>query len=279
MSGPIANSDMAAAWDGPEGQGWAANWQTYDHTIEGYSKALLTVADIKTHDRVLDIGCGNGLTSREAARTASEGSVLGVDLSSPMLTRAREQAATEGLNNLSFLQADAQVHAFEPESFDLAISRFGSMFFADPVAAFANIRKALRPSAQLHLVVWRGIADNEWMQASAQAVWTGREMPRPSPSAPGPLGLADPDHTRSVLTDAGFASVLIEPIDAPFHISDDVETAFDFVSSTGMVRGATQDLTPDQKAVAMGALHDTIAAHHGPDGVTFRSGCWLICAS
>ena len=135
MMATIANKEMAAAWDGDEGAEWARDWERYDRAVAGYQARLMAAAAIGPAQRVLDVGCGNGETSRAAARQAAAGSVLGVDLSSSMLERARQLAATEGLANVRFEQADAQVQRFEPGAFDVVVSRFGTMFFADPVAA------------------------------------------------------------------------------------------------------------------------------------------------
>jgi ubiquinone/menaquinone biosynthesis C-methylase UbiE len=143
----IANVDMAAAWDGDEGTDWARDWEHYDLGVRSHHARLMDAAAISRAERVLDVGCGNGQTTRDAARSAAEGSALGVDLSSGMIARAREIARHEKLTNVTFDVADAQVHPFEPAGYDVAMSRFGAMFFGDPVAAFTNIAQALRPGA------------------------------------------------------------------------------------------------------------------------------------
>jgi ubiquinone/menaquinone biosynthesis C-methylase UbiE len=149
----IANRDHAEAWNGPEGVHWAENADRYDAMAEGINEPLLAAARIGEGDRALDIGCGTGFLTRLAARRAGGGSVLGVDLSAPMLTRARAVAAEEGITNVRFEQGDAQVYPFPAAAFDLAVSRGGVMFFADHVAAFANIGRALRPGGRLVFAV------------------------------------------------------------------------------------------------------------------------------
>lgn len=273
----IANVDMAAAWDGDEGEDWARDWERYDRTAAGYHRRLLDAADIGSATRVLDIGCGNGQATRDAARAATEGEALGVDLSSVMLQRARELAETAGLSNARFEQADAQVHPFQP-GFDVGISRFGAMFFADPVAAFTNIGRALHPGGRLALVAWRGVSDNEWLQCVFAALALGRDLPVPPAGAPGPFGLADADITTKVLAAAGFESIEHAAVDEPFWVGTDGADAYGFFRDTGVVRGMTQGLDDGQRAEALGALEATMHDHETVDGVVFQSGGWLITA-
>ena len=148
----IANVEQAAAWDGPEGANWAEYADRFDTAISRTWQRFLEANLIFKRDNVLDIGCGNGKSTRDAARITSSGSATGIDLSSRMLALARERSANEGLRNINFLQADAQVHPFESNSFDIAISRYGVMFFGDPVAAFANIARSLRPNGRLAFI-------------------------------------------------------------------------------------------------------------------------------
>src|SRR5438132_11595022 len=158
----VANAQMAAAWDGDEGTGWARDWEHHDRAIRGYHLRLLEAAAVAPGERVLDVGCGNGESTRAAARASGDGAALGVDLSSQMLARARELARAVGLTNVTFEQADAQVHRFEPNVYDVVLSRFGAMFFADRTAAFANIARAMQPGGRLVMVAWRTLGDNEW---------------------------------------------------------------------------------------------------------------------
>jgi len=140
-----ANAEQARAWDGDEGAYWAGNAGQFDRAVAAYHERFLAAAVIGCADRVLDIGCGTGQTTRDAARAAADGVALGVDLSGQMIALARRLAAGQGIANARFEQADAQIHPFPAASFDVAISRTGTMFFADPAAAFANIARALRP--------------------------------------------------------------------------------------------------------------------------------------
>jgi SAM-dependent methyltransferase len=243
-----------------------------------FHQALVERAAIAGHDRVLDVGCGNGETARAAARAASDGSVLGVDLSSRMLERARELAAVERLTNLHFERADAQVHDFAAESFDVVVSRFGAMFFADRDAAFANIARAMRRDGRFVTVAWQDVDHNEWIRTVRTALAVGRELPSPPVGGPGPLGLADPDGVRAVLTGAGLGNVHIDALNGRFWVGADAQDAFAFVRRTGIVRGLLQGLGESDRARALGALEDAVVAHDTGAGVIFGSGAWLISA-
>jgi SAM-dependent methyltransferase len=164
----------------------------YDAELRLHNAHLRTAANIQPHDRVLDVGCGTGQTTREAARAAVYGSALGVDLSAPMLERARRLSDDAGLRNVTYVQADAQTHPFPPAHFDLCISRFGTMFFTDPVAAFTNIGRALRPGARLVQLVWQDHDRNEWATAIRDALTAGTAAPAPTTNHPGRPG----DHRR-----------------------------------------------------------------------------------
>lgn len=273
------NADMVAAWDGEEGAEWARNWERRDQAVHGYQAVLLEAAAISASDRVLDVGCGNGESTRVAARVAHAGSALGVDLSSRMVHRARELAAAADIANAHFEQADAQVHAFAEEGYDVVLSRFGGMFFADPVAAFANLRRATRPDGRLVMVAWRDLRANEWLRCAFAALAAGRDLPTPPRGAPGPFGLADSSWTQRMLADAGYAAVDISPVDRQFWMGADTDDAYAFYRGTGVVRSLTQDLDPARRDAALDALRATIAEHEGANGVTFGSGAWLIRAA
>lgn len=275
----IANVEMAAAWDGAEGEHWAAQADRYEATGPRYGEALLRAAAVRPADRLLDIGCGTGRSTIELARMASSGSVLGVDLSAKMLAHARTVAGREGITNVTFEQADAQVHPFPERTFDVAISSFGAMFFADPVAAFANVRRALLPGGRLAVTAWREFGENEWIMAIRDALAVGRGFPMPAAGAPGPFGLADRDHTDGILTAAGFEAIGFEKVEEPIFLGTDADDAFSFVSTLGMTRGLTHDLDDAGRATALEALHATLRAHETGDGVLFRGSAWLVTAS
>jgi SAM-dependent methyltransferase len=271
-----SNADMVGAWDGNEGAFWVKRAQRFDETLAGLQHRFLAAAAIRRSDRVLDVGCGNGKSTRDAARIASDGSALGVDLSSQMLRYARSAATSEGVDNVEFRHADAQIHEFEPESFDLVISRLGSMFFGDPIAAFTNLRGALRPGGRLTLVVWQSLADNEWLSAFRAAVAMGRDLPAPPTNAPSPFSLADPDRVRTILDAAGFADVALEDLHAPMSFGPDPDDAFAFITEMGgwMLNG----LDDADRDAALKALRATIAEHTGADGVSYDCAAWIVTA-
>jgi SAM-dependent methyltransferase len=278
MTVEIANVDMAAAWDGDDGDDWARDWKRYDRSIQRYQNRLLSASTIDASDEVLDIGCGNGESTRAAARVAVDGSALGIDLSTRMVERARELASSEGLANVAFERADAQVHAFEPNAHDVAISRFGAMFFADRIAAFANICHAIRPGGRLVVLAWQELVRNEWLVEIRAALAAGREMPIPPAGVPGPFGLADREGVEVDLRAAGFAQVAIEQVEEPVWAGSDAADALLFFSNTGLARGLLQDLDDAARASAIGSLKETMVERETADGVEFGSAAWLITA-
>jgi len=180
-----SNVEQLCAWDGGEGAYWAANADYYDRAVAEHHGRLLAAAAIGATDRVLDIGCGTGQTTRDVARAATAGSALGVDLSSAMIEYATIRARRDGLTNVRFEQLDAQIHPFDAEVFDVAISRTGAMFFGEPVAAFTNIGRALRPGGRVVLLTWQPPPGNEWIREFVGALAAGRELPLPPLAAPG----------------------------------------------------------------------------------------------
>jgi SAM-dependent methyltransferase len=275
----IANVEQAAAWDGSEGAHWAEHADRYERAGWRHQQRFDESGLVTAADRVLDIGCGTGKSTRDAARQAVQGSATGVDLSAQMLERGRERAAAEGLTNVEFLQADAQVHPFGAGAFDVAISSFGCMFFNDPVAAFANIGAALTSEGRLALYAWREIGRNEWVSEVRRALAVGRQLPEPPPDAPTPFSLADPERVRRILGSAGYTDVELTPVDEPLEFGADADDAYGFMSQIGIVHGLTQELDDAKKAEALQALRATVDAHDTGDGVLFGTSAWLITAT
>jgi SAM-dependent methyltransferase len=271
-----SNTEQAMAWDGGEGTYWADNADHFDRTMAGHHVPFMAAANISDHDRVLDIGCGTGQTTRDAARAASSGSALGVDLSARMIAHARQVAAQEGLVNVSFEQADAQVYPFAAEEFDVAISRTGAMFFGDPVAAFTNIARALRRGGRLVLLAWRGLDDNEWIRELRSAMAAGRDLPTPPPDARGPFSLADPERVRAVLGAAGLIDVQLEARDEPIWLGDNAEDAQRF--ALGLLGWMLDSLDDDGKRHAVDNLAANLTAHDTGHGVLYGSAAWTIQA-
>ncbi len=212
------------------------------------------------------------------ARIASGGAVTGIDLSTRMLELARTRSVEQGLDNVTFVRGDAQVFAFEPDAFDLAMSSFGAMFFNDPVAAFTNIAGGLHRGGALALMAWRTLEENDWLMSLRRALAVGRELPVPPPDAPTPFALADPERVRRILGSAGFVEVELEPIDEPVDLGTDAVDALEFAKSMGIVEGLLHALDDQDRATAMTNLADLFHAHATPDGVLFGSAAWLITA-
>jgi SAM-dependent methyltransferase len=248
----------------------------YDAELSRYNVRLRAAAGVRTADRVLDIGCGTGQTTRDAARSATSGSALGVDLSRPMVDRARRLSEEEGIRNVNFELADAQVHPFAPEDFTVGLSRFGTMFFTDPVAAFANIGRALRPGARLVQLVWQAGDRQEWVGAVRQALAGGPIVP--AGLRANAFALADPTVTAGLLTAAGFTGIEITEVCEPVYYGPDAAGARDALFELGMVEDLVAGLDAAARARALDRLLAMLDAHDTGEGVWFDSGAWLVTA-
>lgn len=262
------NAAAAESWDGPQGDFWTAHADRFDAAVARYTDRFLALAAIEPGMRVLDVGCGAGETARAAARLGAR--VTGVDLSSALLDVARQRAQDEGLD-VAFVQADAQVADLGTDH-DRVVSRTGVMFFGDPVAAFANLAGALRPDGRLVVAVWQAYDAQGWLPAFRTAI--DPALPPPPPDAPGPFSLGDPEVVLTLLTEAGFAPPTLTGVSEPMRFGDDPEDAD--VMVRGIVGGMLDELDPDARAAAEERLAALLAAHAGPDGVTFPSAMWLV---
>ncbi|MBF4999832.1 class I SAM-dependent methyltransferase [Nocardia sp. BSTN01] len=268
----IVNTAQSEAWNGYEGEHWAGHADRYDAVNSGINEPLLAAAQVAPGDRVLDIGCGNGQLTRAAARRAA--SATGVDLSGPMLARARLLAEAEGVHNVSFEQGDAQVFGFAPGSYDVATSRFGIMFFADPVAAFTNIARALGPGGRLAVAV-PAMADSEiaGVFAAAAAHLPGFEVGH------GFNAFADPAATADLLGAAGFAGVGNELVVTDSIWGADVDDATEFVVGWGPVRyhRLRNDFGTDAEVRA--AVAAALAPFAGDGPVRLRAASRVVTAT
>lgn len=273
----VAPSNRAAfqAWNGGEGDYWADNDELYDSGLARYDPTFFAGADIAPGDRVLDIGCGNGSTTREAARRAPKGSALGVDLSARMIERGRNRATAAGLGNVEFVQADAQIHPFAPSSFDQVISRTGVMFFGDPTAAFSNIARAVRRSGRLTLLVWQADDHNPWIAEFVRAT-VGPQPQTDPPDSPKTISFDRPDHVKSLLTRTGFFDITFDAVSEPISFGPDPETAFSFVRGIGFVKSLLNAVEESLRPQALDALRESLEVHTVADGVLYPSAMWLI---
>lgn len=247
----------------------------YDAELRRHNQHFRAAVKAGIGDRILDIGCGAGQTTREAARVAVEGRVVGIDVSAEMIEVARLRCAAEGLRNVGFEQGDAQIQAFPADYFDLCISRFGVMFFADPAAAFANTGRAMRPGARLMLMVWQNRERNEWATSIQQALAPGTIA---STSTDAPFSLGDRAVTAGILTTAGFASVGFAEVHEPVFYGPDVDAAYDAVTGLGFVKEAIAGADAAAADEALRRLRALLDAHLTADGVFFDSQAWIITA-
>ena len=272
------NAQQAAEWDGPAGAHRARHAAVFDAESRPHNERFRTATAVAPRDRVLDIGCGTGQSTRDAARAAAAGTVLGIDLSAQMLEHARRVSHEEGLANVRFEQADAQVHAFPAGSFDVAISRFGSMFFDDPAAAFGNIGRALRPGGRLVLMVWQARESNAWSTEIRAALAGGAELPPPPSAGPHPFSLGDPAVVGGILAAAGFTEIGVTDVHEPVYYGPDPAVALDVVSGLRSTRDLLADMDEEQAENALNRLRATLAAHQTSDGVLFDARTWIIAA-
>ncbi|MEV8015511.1 class I SAM-dependent methyltransferase [Streptomyces sp. NPDC086554] len=274
----IANTEQAQAWNGYEGTHWARNQDRWDAVNAGFNEPLLTAAALTGGERVLDIGCGAGATTRQAARQVGTGSALGLDLSGPMLERARASARHEGIDNVVFERGDAQVHPFDPDTYDVMLSRFGVMFFADPVAAFTNIAGALRPGGRAAFICAAEAEGSEWLQAIAAL---GDILPIGGfgkPGGPGMFSLADPDRVRSVLTAAGFERLGVTHVEADGNWGRDADDAAAFLLDSGPGHHLLGQVGPDAQERARRTLTDVLRPHERDGELRLRGTAWLVTA-
>jgi SAM-dependent methyltransferase len=253
----------------------------YNSELQRLNEQLRRALSVEPSDHVLDIGCGAGLTTREAALLASRGTALGVDVSAAAIAQARELASAEGPPNVSFEHADAQSYGFAPGHFDVAISRFGTMFFDDPVEAFRNIAHALRPSGRLTTMVWQSRERNEWAVAIRRAL-TGDDPSAAAAgatsSAPDAFSLGDPSVVSDILEAAGFVDVTFANVHEPVYYGPDVDAAMEWVRGFSTTTATLDRLDRDGAEAAVESLHRELAEHATDDGVWLDSRAWIVDA-
>ncbi|TDC84610.1 class I SAM-dependent methyltransferase [Actinomadura sp. 7K507] len=268
-AGAIVNTAQYEAWNGYEGRHWADHHDRYDAGNGGFNEFLLDGAAIGPRDRVLDVGCGSGQVTRLAAEQARSGDATGVDLSAPMLARARSLAEEQGATNVTFEQGDAQIHPFPEAAFDVAVSRFGVMFFADPIAAFGNIRRALREDGRLAFLSMAPIGESDL--GTVLAALPSRE--EPPIGHHGPLSLSDPDRVHEVLEGAGFRDVACRRVKAEQIEGRDARDAGEFFAGWGPIRynyGESEELVD--------LLTEAMRPFERDGAVRLRGTAWLVTA-
>jgi SAM-dependent methyltransferase len=274
----MVNAGMIEYWNGDPARFWAEQAERFDAMLAPFGRRLLAAAGIQPGERVLDVGCGNGAVSLEAARaTGPEGSVTGLDLSGPMLEVARRRAQEGGLA-LEFVQGDGQTTSFDG-SFDIVVSRFGVMFFEDPTAAFSNLAKAVRPGGRLCFVCWQEMLANEWIAVPALAMVPHVGIPElPEAGAPGPFALADAERSQAILASAGWSETAVEPFAEDMAMGRDPEDVLGFMLADEMGRRLVAGKEDHAVGAATEAALEALRPHVTAAGVSMRGACWLVTA-
>ena len=274
-STPETNREQSALWNGTGARAWVETQQVMDQMFEPMER-LLVDSLAGTHPAaLLDIGCGTGSTTLAAARRLGpQARCVGLDISAPMIEMARARAAREQLP-VGFIAADAQVHGFEPASFDTLISRFGVMFFDDPVAAFANLGQAARPGARLHFTAWRSADENPFMTTAERAAAPLLpELPTRRPGAPGQFAFADRERVAAILRDSGWTGIEIEPVDFTCTMpTQELPNYIRWMGPVGQVLQKADDATRDRVGGAVRAAFESFV--HGVE-VRFTAACWSV---
>lgn len=273
------NADQIAYWNDAGGSVWVEMQAQLDRMTAPFSRQAVEALAPAAGERLLDIGCGSGGSTLELARrVGAGGQVLGLDISIPMLGLAKRRAAEAGLDNVRFVEADAQTTALEPHGHDGLFSRFGVMFFDDPVVAFTNLHGALRPGGRLAFVCWRTLAENGWATVSLTAAL--RHLPAPPPpvpGAPGAFAFADPDRIRDILGRAGFSGIAVTAFDTKAGVGD-LDQTLALVLRSGPV-GALLREHEDKREVVAAAVREALAPHQTAEGVLLDAATWIVTAT
>ena len=283
MESPIGhdqNADQIAYWNGPGGQRWADRQQAQDILLKPIADTLIDRAKPKAGERIIDVGCGSGATSIAfAQQVGSSGHVFGIDISGPMLARARASAPRE--LPVDFALADATIYPFDPASFDLLASRFGVMFFAEPSRSFANMRKALRPSGRLAFACWREPCENPFFMAPLQAVYKHvPKLPQQGPEDPGPFSFASEARVHRILGEAGFTEIAMEPHNLALDVAigRGLEAAVQGALEIGPASRALEGHPADVRAAATNSIREVLSTFARGETVPLPASIWIVTA-
>lgn len=266
-------------WDGTAGRHWVQHEDRHDRMLASLTSRLMSAAGISSTDKILDVGCGCGETSRIAARQAQQGEVLGIDISAPMLARARIRAEEEGLTNLRFQEADAGGSRLADGHYDVVLSRLGVMFFDSPQEAFENISRSLRPGGRLAFLCWQEVMQNEHIIVPFSVL--ASHVPVPDiggPEAPGPFSLADPARIRDLLTEAGCTGIQIQPVRESLRLGSDVPDVVRFFRDHPAAASSIAAMDDATLAKMLDELSEAVKPFQARDGVFFGSAAWLVTA-
>jgi SAM-dependent methyltransferase len=280
VNAPPPNATEIDNWNNATGKTWAMLHERLDRQIAPIGREAMRRAGFKAGDQVLDVGCGCGETSLDISGQIAPGEVTGLDPSAPLLEIAREAARGQGIGNIRFTEGDAQVHALPAGHFDVLFSRFGVMFFEDPTAAFANLRKGLKPGARLAFCCWRSPAENDWLSIPLRAAsHLLPPLPPSDPTAPGPFAFADRDRVSRILSGAGFTQVQIEPFDLIMG-TDTLEQAVVQALRMGPLGAALRQAgaSDELKHKVEAALRDALEPRVVDGKVRLPAAAWIVSA-
>jgi SAM-dependent methyltransferase len=271
------NDEQAKLWNGASGQTWVEAQPVLDGLFKPLTDLLIEELPAKFAGQVLDIGCGTGGTTLAFARVlGARGRCVGIDISEPLITAARDRASREGIRT-SYIRADAQTHEFEPASFDAFVSRFGVMFFDNPVAAFANLRRAARPQAELRCVAWRGPAENPFMTTAERAAAPLLpNIPARQPGAPGQFAFAERGRVTSILEKGGWTGVDIRPVDVTCTLAE--RELVRYIARFGPLGRVLQDTDDQTRARIVATVRAAFDPYVQGAEVRFTAACWMARA-
>jgi SAM-dependent methyltransferase len=278
MTDTVVNAGQIEFWNGPAGAKWADFHAALDTMMDPLGLQAIQQADPRSGEDVLDVGCGCGSTSIQLSRRGA--TVTGIDISNPMLDVARSRAAATG-DDIRFLQADAAAHTFAGNSFDLIFSRFGVMFFEDPVRAFSNLRSALTERGRLCFLCWRPVTDNPWMMIPLTQVLRFIAPPEPAPAgSPGPFAFADSDYVQSILSASGFRAIDFKAIDSTISVGGggELEESLTFLEKVGPVASLIAEQSAPIIENIRAALLDELKDYQTADGIRMGAACWIVTA-
>jgi len=271
------DDEQMKLWNGPAGRAWVEAQELLDQVLKPFEDLLVEAVSAGCGGRVLDVGCGTGSTTLAVARLlGAKGRCIGIDISDPMIAAARARAERES-TPASFVRANAQIHAFEPASFDMIISRFGVMFFDDSVRAFANLRRAVRDDAEFRFVAWRGAAENPFMTTAERAAAPLLpNLPARRPNAPGQFAFADQRRVYTIMEESGWAEIDIRPIDVACTLPEkELVRYLTRLGPVGLILQEADDRTRTQVIETVRAAFDPYV--HGAE-VRFVAACWMVGA-
>lgn len=278
------NAEQIRYWNEDAGPKWVRLMTSISVQIRPLGLLAMERAALREGERVLDVGCGLGETTLAIGqRVGPNGAVLGLDVSTTMLEHARAATVEAGHAHVAFKNADAQTEALPEGAFDVLYSRFGVMFFADPLAAFANLRRGLRSGGRVSFVCWRALAENPWMRIPATATMAHLPMKRPDPHAPGPFAFADPARLQGILEGAGLRDVHLQTHDELLSVmpGQPLDAAVEFLLQMGPAGRALHDANagPELVAKVAASMREALAPHTGPEGLRMTGAVWLVTAT